>query len=137
MCAMTRQPEAASVVLLTAFGVTIAACGLDKQGTQFTTLERESPLDGGIATTQGRPDAAAGEASHEVAQGLAPASLDASTPAPVAEAASSHGPGSAEGSRSSLDASLEAASSDDAGPDRDAADAGPPATGSSCDQDAD
>ena len=139
MCAMTRQPEPASLVLLTAFGVTFAACGLDKQGTQFTALGRESLPDGGIAAAQDRPDASAGEASDQVAHGLATASLDASRPALVAEAASSPGSESTAGTLSALDASFEAASSDDAGPDGGAAplEAGPLATGSSCDQDGD
>ena len=139
MCAMTRQAEQPSFVLVAAFGMTVAACGLDKQGTQFTALGRESQPDGGIAAAQGRPDASAGEASDEVAHGLAAAALDASRPVLVAEAASSPGLESTEDPRSTLDASFEAASSDDAGPDGDAApvEAGPPPTGSSCDQDGD
>ena len=137
MCAMTRQPEPPRLVLVAALGVTFAACGLDRQGTEFTTQASESQRDGGAAV-QGRPDASAGEASDQVAHALGVASADASRPALATETASSQGPDdSTEDSGSAVDAPSEAASSD-AGP---AGEAGSPeaapVTGTSCDHDGD
>jgi hypothetical protein len=152
MCAMTRQPNQARLVLVAAIGAAVAACGLDKQGTEFAAPERENRLDAGLAAAQGRPDAtSAGEASDAVPQTVgAGGSPDAAGPVRTLEASSSQEPASTAGAQLGLDASFEAASSEDAGdPDLDAAppdasppDASPPddapsAAASSCDQDGD
>jgi hypothetical protein len=157
MCAMTRQPVRARLLLLAAFGATVVACGLDKQGTEFAPSARETQLDGGLALAQGRPDAgSAREGSDDVPQAVGAAgSADAAGQALSSEGSSSQEAASTTGLASGVDGSFEAASSapafdsdgDAAPPDGSLSDASPPdasppddspaATGSSCDQDGD
>jgi hypothetical protein len=142
MCAMTRQPVQARLAFVLTCGVAVAACGLDRQGTEFTAEGSESRPDGGLAVAQGRPDAASkGEDSAEVRQAVGggidpgPAVLalsEAGSP-PQAELAEDAG----SGPQASFDAPVfsdaaAAAEGDVASPD-----ATPPTTGSSCDQDGD
>jgi hypothetical protein len=140
MCAMTRQPLRARLAFVVTLGTAVAACGLDRQGTEFTAEGSEGRSDGGLAAAQGRPDAASkGEDSAEVRQdvgagiGLAPAVLALSEAGslPQAERADDSGSG-LEASEASFDAALFSDASDGAAASPDAA---PPA--SSCDRDED
>jgi hypothetical protein len=139
MCAMTRQPLRARLAFVVTFGTVIAACGLDRQGTEFAAEGSEGRPDGGLAAPQGHPDAASkGEDSAEVRQdvgaGIGP------TPAVLApsEAGSSPQVELAQDSGSAPEASeapFDAARSSDAA-DGDAVPPDAPAT-SSCDRDGD
>src|ERR1700722_168477 len=129
MCAMTRQPLRARLAFVVALGTAVAACGLDRQGTEFAAEGSEGRSDGGLAAAQGRPDAASkGEDSAEVRQdvgagiGLAPAVLalsEAGSP-PQAELADDSGSG-LEASGASFDAALLPDASDGAAASPDAA----------------
>ena len=88
---------------------------IGQTGTEFAP-DRENRLDAGLASLQGRPDAAPGEeASHEVPRDLgAAAAMDASPPGMATEDSSPEAAQSTQDSESSDDASYEAASTGDA-----------------------
>jgi hypothetical protein len=141
MCAMTRQPLRARLAFVVTLGTVVTACGLDRQGTEFTAAGNEGRPDGGASVAQGRPDAASrGEDSAEVRQDVgaglgsgpavpAPSRTDTTPQADLAEDSGS----GLEAAEASFDAAVfsDGAAAGDAAP----PDAAPPT--SSCDRDGD
>jgi hypothetical protein len=142
MCAMRRQAVRSRLVLVATVGAALAACGLDKQGTQFAP-DREERLDAGLSSPPDRPDASPGEeASHEVSRDHGAGTVTDAGPQELAmEASPPDEAESTQDSEPSGEGSSDDVSSDDASPllDVDATppEAAAPATVSSCDQDGD